>query len=73
MSKKNLKFDASHANKSNPNSHEFWRVRGFEKRPEDWKEIYASMNRETSSRTRSSRRAQCEFADDFGYLSVDDY
>lgn len=74
MSEKNLKFDGKHATKHNPNNPLFWKELGYNDRPENWKELYAEMGKETSSRKRQSRRDLADFYDSgCGPLSKDDY
>ena len=56
MSEKNLKFNSRHANGNNPNKKAFWGKREYKKRPDNWKEIYPPLKKNTSSRKRLEKR-----------------
>lgn len=85
MSKTNPKFDSRRANANNPNNDAFWQAQGYTERPENWQELYSSMNRTTSSKNRNRKRELSEDCvlsfdsfgilpcDGLGRLSVDDY
>lgn len=76
MSHKNPKHNPQRANSGNPNNDAYWQSRGYDKRPDNWRELLGDTPRETSSKNRQSKRYWAEHdaaVAALGPLSKDDY
>ena len=76
MTQKNTKHNPDRANSGNPNNDAYWQSRGYDKRPDNWRELLGDSPQETSSINRQKRRDWAEHmsnGDGFGPLSKDDY
>nr|BDD46567.1 hypothetical protein 2 [bacterium] len=76
MSKINPKHNPQRADSGNPNNDAFWQSRGYDKRPDNWRELLGNSPRETSSKNRQRRRDWAEHmaaGAALGPLSKDDY
>ena len=76
MSHENLKHNPQRADIGNPNNDAYWQSRGYDKRPDNWRELYADMRKRTSSKNRQDKRDWAEYmaaGAALGPLSKDDY
>ena len=60
MSHENSKYNPQRANSGNPNNDAFWQELDYDKRPDNWRELYADMRKVTSSKTRKNKRDWAE-------------